>query len=324
MPKDISSFALYQGQVMKNRSYCFLCIIGFLIFAGCARGNHVVTQPVATIPVHKAQVDGVELGYRMAGEGAPLLMIVGYACTMDSWDPQLIAELSRNHRVIMFDNRGAGHSTIDDTELTISRMARDAVGLLDALHIEQTDVLGWSMGSIIAQKMLLAHPHRVNKAVLLATAVDAEPVIKSLNAMATLGKEEFVNRLFPQAWMDLHPDCCSRLPRAAAVSNDVITRQYEALAKWKGSATELGNIDTEVLIVAGEEDRVTPIDQSLAAANHIPGAWLVRFRPADHWVMYQAPEQIAKTVDFFLTAEQRLVQPRDGHDQSARTGDNGK
>ncbi len=293
---------------MKNTSYSLLYAIVFLFFAGCAPEKSVALQPVATSQVLKAQVDGVELGYRMVGEGAPLLLVVGYACTMDSWDPQMIAELAKNHRVIMFDNRGTGSSTIDSTELTISQMTRDALRLLDVLEIRQADIMGWSKGSIIAQEMLLTSPDRVGKAVLYATAVDAEPVKEALDAMATLDKQTFVDRLFPQVWKDLNPDIYSRLPGGPAVPADVIRRQYQAIVNWKGTRTQLHTIDNEVLILVGQEDRVTPIDQSLAAARGIPGSWLVRFTGADHWMMYQAPEEMAKAIDFFLQTRQDLLQ----------------
>jgi pimeloyl-ACP methyl ester carboxylesterase len=294
---------------MKKTSYYLLCIIGFMFLAGCASGNHVSKQPAATNPVLTTQVGGIELGYRIVGKGDPLLMIVGYACTMDSWDPCMITELAQNHRVIMFDNRGTGHSTIDNTELTIARMTQDALGLLEALEIPKADVMGWSMGSIIAQEMLLASPDRMGKAVLYATAVDAKPVKEALDAMAALEQEELVDRLFPKAWKDLNPDIYSRLPGGPGVSMDVIKRQYAAIVDWKGSRTRLKKIDSnEVLILVGEEDRITPIDQNLAAAQQIPGAWLVRFKGADHWLMYQAPEEMAKTVDFFLQTRQNLLQ----------------
>ncbi|WP_462325325.1 alpha/beta fold hydrolase [Desulfoplanes sp.] len=91
-------------------------------------------------------------------------------------------------------------------------MTRDALRLLDVLEIRQADIMGWSKGSIIAQEMLLTSPDRVGKAVLYATAVDAEPVKEALDAMATLDKQTFVDRLFPQVWKDLNPDIYSRLP----------------------------------------------------------------------------------------------------------------
>ncbi|SMC96780.1 Pimeloyl-ACP methyl ester carboxylesterase [Desulfocicer vacuolatum DSM 3385] len=292
---------------MKKTVVYMFYIVWILLFAGCASQNHVSIKQLETIPVLKAKVNGVELGYRIVGKGSPILMIIGYACTMDAWDSQMISELSKKHRVIMFDNRGAGYSTINKSKLTISQMMLDAVQLLDVLTIEKTDVMGWSMGSIIAQEMLLAYPDRVGKAILYSTSVDVEPVKKALDSMAALGKEEFRSRLFPNEWKTLNPEIYSRLPGNANVSAEVVRRQYKAIVNWKSTRTKLKDIDNSVLILSGEDDRVTPLDQSLAASSLIPGAWLVRFKAADHWMMYQAPTEIAKTVDFFLSTEQDLL-----------------
>lgn len=84
-------------------------------------------------------------------------------------------------------------------------------------------------------------------------------------------------------------------------------RQYKAITSWKGSRDRIKKIDNSVLILVGEEDRITPLSQNLDAASLIPGAWVARFKAADHWLMYQAPEELAKTIDFFLSAEQNLL-----------------
>ena len=292
---------------MKKTAFYIFLIFWILFFAGCVSQNHENIKQIGTVPVLKAKVNGVELGYRIVGEGNPILMIIGYARTMDAWDSQMISELSKKHRVIMYDNRGTGHSTINEAELTISQMMLDAVQLLDVLKIEKTDVMGWSMGSIIAQEMLLAYPDRVGKAILYSTSVDVEPVKKALDSLAVLGKEEFRSRLFPNEWKTLNPEIYSRLPVDAGVPADVVRRQYKAIVNWKSTRAKLKDIDNNVLILVGEEDRVTPLDQSLTASSLIPGAWLVRFKAADHWMMYQAPKEIAKTVDFFLRTEQNLL-----------------
>lgn len=234
-------------------------------------------------------------------------MIMGYAGTMDIWDAEMLSELSKKHRLIIYDHRGAGYSTIDESKLTISQMMLDAVGLLDALAIPKADVMGWSMGSIIAQEMVLAYPDRVRKVVLYSTAVDMEPVKKALDSMGALQQGEFIKKLFPEKWKELHPDIYFRLPGSADVSTDVIMRQYGAIIGWKGIRERLKEIDNSVLFLVGEEDRVTPVSQSLTAASLISGAWIARFKAADHWLMYQAPKEIATTVNFFLSTEQNLL-----------------
>lgn len=286
--------------------YLFL-LFWSLVLIGCASQTIVVPVKYTDQPVQKVMVGNVEIGYRILGEGQPLLMIMGYAVTMDTWDSQMISQLSKNHKLILYDNRGTGYSTIDDSELTLSQMASDAVQLLDILGIEKADVMGWSMGSIIAQEMVLAYPDKVKKVVLYSTAVDMKPVKDALDAMATMEPKVFIDKLFPEKWKNLNPDIYAQLPDDAHVPVPVIMRQYKAITDWKGTRDRVEKIDNSVLILVGEEDRITPLSQNLAAASLIPGAWVARFKAADHWLMYQAPEELAKTINFFLSTEQNLL-----------------
>lgn len=286
-----------------RRVYLFL----FLLLTGCASQPLFTSGELAALPVQRASIDGIELGYRIIGQGSPLLMIMGYAGTMDIWDAEMILELSKKHRLIIYDHRGTGYSTIDESKLTISQMMLDAVSLLDALDIGRADVMGWSMGSIIAQEMVLAYPDRVRKVVLCSTSVDMEPLKKALDSMGAMQQGEFIKKLFPEKWKELNSDIYSRLPGYADVSTDVIKRQYNAIINWNGTRARLKEIDNTVLVLVGEEDRVTPVSQSLTAASLISGAWVARFKAADHWLMYQAPKEIANTVNFFLLTEQNLL-----------------
>ena len=86
---------------------------------------------------------------------------------MDMWEPIILKELaSSNYRIIIFNNRGTGGSSIGVKDYSISQLANDAAGLLDALNIRKADVLGWSMGSYIAQDLALMHPTKVNNLIL--------------------------------------------------------------------------------------------------------------------------------------------------------------
>ena len=119
--------------------------------------------------VKYAQVGDIKMGYYTRGQGAPLLIINGYASTVVMWDPELIEALSQNHMVIMYDHRGMGYSTdTAENNTTIPQMADDAAGLLKAIGYEKADILGWSMGARVAQQVLIRHPDAVNKAVLVA------------------------------------------------------------------------------------------------------------------------------------------------------------
>ncbi len=288
---------------MHGRFSLLLC--GLILFVSCGCAVHQSQQDA---PLQTAEVNGVQLGYRILGNGPPLLLIMGYAGTMDVWDPAMVSELSRQRTVILFDNRGMGYSSIDEEPVTMELMASDGAGLLKAIGIERADVMGWSMGSIIAQEMALAYPDRVGKMILYGTAVDSAPVKAALDGMGALSHKEFVARLFPDAWKELHPDIYSRLPSSSiAPSAEVIGRQYQALVNWPGTKERLAKLNKETLVIVGQADRITPPEQAMATVSLIDGAWLARFIGADHWLMYQAGKDMASVVEGFLRVQGDLL-----------------
>lgn len=279
------------------RKLC-VCLILVVSLFGCADDREVRT-------IH---VNGVDIGYRMMGQGEPLLMIMGYGGTMDAWDPVLVSELARNWQVILFDNRNVGYSSTSPEAVTISLMARDSLGLLGGLGIESAHVLGWSMGSVIAQEMALSQPDSIRKLVLYGSAFERDPVMEALKRFDGLTSEEFAAMLFPKPWVDRNSDIYSRLPVSVLPATpEAINRQRQALGLWKGSGDRLPGLDKDVLLVVGEADKITPLDQSLKMAGMIDGAWLVRFKGAGHWLMYQAPGGVASVVQDFLVDRQDLL-----------------
>jgi pimeloyl-ACP methyl ester carboxylesterase len=111
---------------------------------------------------------GVRLNVSQTGTGEPLLLIMGTSGSLGLWEP-LVAPFAARHRVIAFDNRGLGQSERGAERITMASLAVDAVALLDALEIERAHVLGWSLGSAVAQELALAHPNRLGGLVLYAT-----------------------------------------------------------------------------------------------------------------------------------------------------------
>jgi pimeloyl-ACP methyl ester carboxylesterase len=116
----------------------------------------------------KVTVNGIELHYVETGRGDPLLMIMGFGGDHLAWTFQVPA-LGASYRVLTFDNRGAGQSSVPDEPYSTRMMAQDAVGLLDALGVERAHVLGVSMGGMIAQEVALQHPRRVRSLQLHCT-----------------------------------------------------------------------------------------------------------------------------------------------------------
>jgi predicted alpha/beta-fold hydrolase len=101
------------------------------------------------------QVGDIEIAYKMSGNGEPILLISGGSADKNAWDPSFISDLSSNHTVIVFDNRGVGNTTIGSQPYTIEQLANDTAGLLDALKIQNANVLGYSLGSWIAEQLTI-------------------------------------------------------------------------------------------------------------------------------------------------------------------------
>jgi pimeloyl-ACP methyl ester carboxylesterase len=120
--------------------------------------------------------NGIVYAYRDLGDGGPpLVLLQHFRGNLDNWDPALIDALASNRRVVTFDNVGVGGST-GRTPSTISEMARDAIAFLEAIELDQVDVLGFSIGSFVAQEIALLRPHAVRRLVLASSAPKARQV----------------------------------------------------------------------------------------------------------------------------------------------------
>jgi pimeloyl-ACP methyl ester carboxylesterase len=127
------------------------------------------TASVVSAPVRVAHTRLGAVGYRVVGSGPPLILIMGYGWTMEDWDPRLVHALAQHNRVVMFDNSGVGRTQQLPPPLTIDAMADQTSALIDTLGLGRPNVLGWSMGGMIAQALAVLHPAQVRRLVLCAT-----------------------------------------------------------------------------------------------------------------------------------------------------------
>jgi pimeloyl-ACP methyl ester carboxylesterase len=274
------------------------------------------TSRVAAAPTPqegKATVGDIEVSYRIQGQGAPLLLIMGLAGTMDIWDPTLLGHLTQHYRVITFDNRGIGGTTIGTAPFTIPQLADDTAGLMEALGIDHAFVLGWSLGSHVAQELVLKYPQRVDRLILYASLCGGPEAIRGANTMAQFTNtsggplqraERLLNLILPPEWVRTHLPYVleifvhplDRAPQAT------IDKQVQAEREWAGTCDRLGQVTRPTLVVTGTDDQATPPANSLLLAERIPNAWLAYFTGGGHGLMYQYPDQFAATIGNFLEA----------------------
>src|SRR4029079_3504177 len=128
----------------------------------------VSNADLLNIPAKKVHVGDIDIGYKILGKGEPILLFNGASDNMDAWDPSFLRSLSSNHTVIAFDQRGIGNTTTGSKPYSMEQLANDTAGLLDALKIPKADVMGYSLGSFMAQQLAVSHPEKVNSLILVA------------------------------------------------------------------------------------------------------------------------------------------------------------
>lgn len=282
-----------------------------------SKANMIQESVIYNVPTRKVHVGDIDIGYKIFGKGDPILLITGAnGVRMDVWDPVLLRELASNHTVIIFDNRGVGNTTLGFKVFSIKQFANDTSGLLDALNIKKpVDVLGWSMGSFIAQELAILHPHKVNKLILYGAgcsgkqSVPPSPKVvtfftKNVTRITSNGNARFqasASLLFPKAWIKEHPNYLQYLPNSKeSASIRSILGQLRAMSTWTDSCNQLPRITKPTLVIDGTDDLITPLANSLLIAEKIPGAWLVQISGAGHGLMYQYPLKFSKIIKTFL------------------------
>jgi len=256
-------------------------------------------------------VADISIGYRVLGSGYPLLLIMGYGSTMNLWESALISKLASRFKVIIFDNRGIGNSTTGTEPFSIVQFCEDTAGLMDALGIPQAHILGWSMGSLIAQELILRHPSRVNKLILYSTYSSegmfppSPEIIQQLTDMTGTPEERgmrFISTLFPGIWLQ------NNGPRIGEIffrpmgnlPEETLQQQSKAIDEWNGSEGRLGEIYNPVLLITGTEDCLVLPQNSLFIHEKIPNAQLELIGNGGHGLMFQYPDIFCEKVVAFL------------------------
>ena len=256
---------------------------------------------------------GTTLNYEISGEGEPLLLIMGTSGAIPLWG-ELLSRLAQTHRVIAFDNRGLGGSERGTGAISVASLAEDASALLEALEIPRAHVLGWSLGSAAAQELAIAHPDQVASAVLYATWARADGFQRSVlsalrlpyvhrdmeSALATAGIA------FSPQLLD-HPDFAQMLEPMLPAFPQNEEQMQVTVEQWDADLAHdtldrLGAITAPTLVIAGEQDLLTPTWQAAKVAAAIPGARyeLVTGPGSSHGLHIERPEDLTKIVTGYL------------------------
>jgi pimeloyl-ACP methyl ester carboxylesterase len=262
--------------------------------------------------------NGVDYAFRDLGDGAvPLVLLQHFRGNLDYWDPALIDALAVGRRVIMFDNSGVGGSS-GATPSTVTQMARDAIAFLAAIDLERVDILGFSLGSFIAQEIALMRPTLVRSVILASSApkgavgmhgwapevVDAvgkpdpDPdgylrVFFAPSSTSQRSGQEVLQRVFSKR---ADPD--------QPTDWQTTQHQYDAVCAWgepnHALLQRLSAIDQPVFIVNGDSDPMILPHYSHLLAGLIPQASVKIYPDAAHGFLFQHHDEFATDVDTFL------------------------
>ncbi len=264
----------------------------------------ITSEPVRTVATSLGSV----VAYRSIGNGPPLVLIMGFGGTMQTWDPRFVDALATHYRVIIFDNAGIGSTSALSGTLSIDAMADQTSALISALGLGRPDVLGWSMGTMIAEALAVRHPDQVNRLVLAASYPgDGSAVQPAQSAINTLKSSNALSVLFPAdqgAAKDEYVTATSSYPAAAPAPSAVTSAQSQAIIAWwdghDAAGQRAGSITAPTLIADGTDDQLDPIANSRNLAGQIAGAKLVLYPDAGHAFLFQDEAAFVPVVESFL------------------------
>jgi pimeloyl-ACP methyl ester carboxylesterase len=262
--------------------------------------------------------NGIDYAYRQVGEGTPALVLLQhFRGNLDNWDPALIDALAHDRRVVTFDNAGVGDST-GTTPSTIAQMARDAIAFIEALELGAVDLLGFSIGSFVAQEIALIRPALIRRLVLASAAPRGAAGMHGWapEVIGAVGEPEpnpdgYLGVFFTGSEASRQAGV-ETLGRMTARSDDrdkqttwqTRQAQYDAVCDWgipdHGQLQRVGGIGMPVFVANGDGDPMILPQFSYLLAGLIPQARVKIYPDAAHGFLFQHHAEFARDVDAFL------------------------
>ena len=272
-----------------------------------------------TAPTQFVEAKGIRFAYRRFGkkEGVPLVFNPHILGNMDSWDPSVTDGLAQTREVILFDNAGIASSS-GEVPHTFADMAKNAGVFIDALGLTQVDILGFSIGSMIAQNIALERPDLVRKLVIVGSGPRNGDGIPLTPESQILFTNKYGN--MDDFWIDgfFTPSAASQAAgraflkrrdarvegRDLEIDDKVQPAQFAALQEWGQPIGErfgyLQNIKIPVLVVGGKSDIIFYTINSLYLQQNLPNAQLIVYPDSAHGSLFQYPELFVEHANIFL------------------------
>ncbi|MBB5635076.1 pimeloyl-ACP methyl ester carboxylesterase [Pedobacter cryoconitis] len=294
-----------------------------LIIVSCKKDITTPVKEETTIDYHQTvktqfiEAGGTKYAYRVLGNktGIPLILLAPSFTSIDGWDPAVTNGLAKYYKVILFDNKGVGASS-GKTPDKIDDMAKDAVIFIKALGYSKVNLLGFSMGGFITQRIILTEPELVNRVILTGTGPKGSEGLSELGStltkISTLSPDEQLlyllfshsvagRELGQQSLQRIHKRTVDRDPETTQQSNGA---QVTAVLNWAEPAThtleDLKTITQPVLIVEGRFDVLVPVVNSFSLYQNIPNSRLYLFPEAGHGSIFQEPARFLDQAKDFL------------------------
>jgi len=263
--------------------------------------------------------NAIEYAYRDLGESeVPLVLLQHFRGNLDNWDPALIDALAAERRVVTFDNVGVG-ATSGTTPNTVEAMAHDAIAFLDAMGFKRVDLLGFSIGSFVAQEIALIRPDLLQRVVLASSAPQgaagmhgwAPEVIGAVGAPET-SPEGYLSVFFAPTKTSLEAgrQAAGRIFGGRTTDRDQPTTwetrqaQYDAVCAWgipnHSLLERVSAIDLPVFVANGDSDPMILPRYSYLLAGLLPNARLAIYPDSAHGFLFQHNSRFAADVHAFF------------------------
>ena len=269
-----------------------------------------------TAPTQFVEANGIRFAYRRFGKpaGVPIVLNQHFRGTLDYWDPAVTDGLAQTREVILFDNAGIASSS-GEVPPSIPQMGANAIAFIRALGLSKIDVLGFSIGGMVAQEIALQAPALVRKLILVGTGPRGADMSTSKSAEIFSGSYDPPEHL----WLAVHfsPSAASRTAgmaflerkhrrtdRDVEVGEAAAERQREAIGAYiaggESAQGHLKDLRLPTLIVQGNNDVIIPTVNSYVLQQKLPNAQLILYPDANHGSFYQYPELFVKHATLFL------------------------